>query len=78
MTCWVTGDIFKADGVHTPCPDGCGHCVECDHAADTEKRHAHYQDYQSKNARLMPTTNHKIYCHVALCSCDQATNGKRV
>lgn len=77
MTCSVTGYMFSRDGKHTKCSK-CGHCMECDHHKQTEMRHAHYQDYQSVNARLMPTTYHGVVCEVALCYCVKPDPFKKI
>lgn len=71
-TCAVTGYIFATAKTHTPCPH-CGHCMECDHSAETAKTRTHYQDYQDVRARVFPNHNFLVYCHVALCTCDEAT-----
>ncbi len=68
MICPVTGYIFALKGRHVKCKK-CGHCMFCDHHKQTEKQHAHYQDYQNPRARLLPTTFHGIVCEVALCYC---------
>lgn len=66
--CPITGAIFGKEGEHEKCPR-CGHCMLCDHHEQSETRHVHYQDYQNKNARVLPTTYHGTVCEVAMCYC---------